>query len=89
MVLRLWMCMSKQINQTTENNRMKKYLVITGGQSFLVEADSINLADSGVIKIIKGSEIIAALPHGASVIEEDTIIKPETPTIVKPMHGTR
>ena len=64
---------------------MKKYLVITAGQSFFIQADSIDMADTGVIRLIKDNTIIVALPHGASVIQEDTIIKPETPSIVKPM----
>ena len=64
---------------------MKKYLVITAGQSFFVLADSIDMADTGIIRLIKENTIVAALPHGASVISEENIVKPETPSIVKPM----
>ena len=68
---------------------MKKYLVMTGGASYIIKADSIDMADSGVIKLSKKENgtyvIIAALPHGASVIQEDVIVKPEAPSIVKPM----
>ena len=42
---------------------------------------------SGVITMFKEGKAIVALPHGASVIQEDTIVKPEASTIVKPMHG--
>ena len=65
---------------------MKKYLVFVNGLTYFILADSIQMADTGVISMVKGEDIIATLPHGASVIQEDAIIKPEASTIVKPMH---
>lgn len=64
---------------------MKKYLVFVNGQSYLVQADRISMEPSGVITMFQKDDATTVLPHGAAVIQEDTIIKPEAPSIVKPM----
>ena len=60
---------------------------MTGGVSYVVLADQVLVADTGVIKMVKGTgndqTIIAALPHGASVIQEEQIVKPEKSAIHK------
>jgi len=39
---------------------MKKYLVLTNGQSYLINADEISMEPSGVIKMFEKGRIIVA-----------------------------
>lgn len=62
---------------------MNKYLVLAAGQTFLVNADKIEMTTSGTILMFQEELLICALPHGASVIKESAINKPEAPKIHK------